>query len=76
MEASYTTGQIMSGRWIRIKEVTARAGLSRWLISDLIKDGELDAFKAGEAKNAPVLVSEESLESYISRHLIPAARAS
>lgn len=63
----------MTTRYLTIQQTCRRLGRSRWTINRLIAAGKLEAEKKGDAKNAPVFISEASVREYERDNRLPLA---
>lgn len=63
-----------STRDLSIAETCKRIGRSRWTVSRLITSGDLVAKKRGSARNAAVLVDEDSVNAWLAGHPIETAQ--
>lgn len=58
-------------------EARDRIGISRPKLEALIRAGEIEAIKTGDAPNSHYRISEESVTAYIERHrVVPVGTAS
>jgi excisionase family DNA binding protein len=48
-------------------EARKRIGVNRNLLAKLIRDGELEAIKTGDAPNSHYRITEESVEAFLAR---------
>lgn len=51
-------------------EVRRRLGIGKEKYLELVRTGQLEAIKAGDAPNSPYLVTEESLAAFIDRNRV------
>ena len=51
-------------------EARARLRVSRFTLEALIRTGEIEAFKTGDAPNSHFRISEESVDAYLERHKV------
>lgn len=58
-------------RYLTIQQTCQRLKRSRWTINRLIAAGKLNAEKKGEARNAPVFISEASVNEYERDNRLP-----
>lgn len=56
--------------YLTTKETQAKLRVSRETVRQLIKAGELDAHKVGDAPNSPLRISEESIQRYVASHAV------
>lgn len=56
-------------------EARERIGISRPTLEALIKAGEIEAIKTGDAPNSHYRITEESVDAYIERHRVVPAKA-
>ena len=52
------------------RQVKQRLGIGKTEFLRLVKTGELEAIRIGDAPNSPFRVSEEALEEYIERRKV------
>ncbi|MEU4332370.1 helix-turn-helix domain-containing protein [Nonomuraea dietziae] len=52
-------------RYLTIQQACDKIDRSRWTVYRLIEAGDLVAEKKGTAKNAPVFITEDSVNAYL-----------
>lgn len=62
-------------QYLTIADVMDRLAVTRITVRGLIKRGELEAVKLGDARNAGVRISEDSLRAYIDRRRVQPEKA-
>jgi excisionase family DNA binding protein len=50
---------LLERRLLRVPEVMALLGLSRWQVYNLIRSGELESVKVGRSRRVPVVALDE-----------------
>lgn len=59
------------------REACERLKIGRDKLAQLIRDGELEAIKTGDARNSELRIIEASIDAYIERRrVVPAEQAS
>lgn len=59
--------------FLSTRQVREILGVSRPFVRKLIDAGELTAIKAGDARNSPVRIDEDSVNAYIERRRVKAS---
>lgn len=57
-------------QYLSVATVAEKLGIGRDTVLSLIKKGEVEAIKLGDARNAGVRISEDSLREYIERRRV------
>ncbi|MFD1940570.1 helix-turn-helix domain-containing protein [Nonomuraea mangrovi] len=60
-------------RYLTIQQACEKLNRSRWTVYRLIEAGDLVAEKKGTARNAPVFITEDSVNAYCDANRLPLA---